>query len=171
MTADRSRPAATTLAAAGALLGLSGHFGYSAARSLTLAVRGAQLDLATRRELSLLGLDLGEGAAVLAITGGVVALLTLVVMIAALGVAGRRGWGREAAGFLAFVFAFVAVPISIGGLRSEPPAPGAWEGLVVGLANIAVVALLLAPRTAADVAAAERRRALRRHRRREERRR
>lgn len=95
MTADRPRPAATTLAAAGVLLGL----------------------------------DLDGGPTVRAVTGGVVALLTLTATIVAVGVAARRGWAREAAGFLAVAFAVVAIPLSIGGLRSDPPAPQAWEGL------------------------------------------
>jgi hypothetical protein len=155
------RRAPTTIAAAALMLLLCLHFGVSAAQSLLLATRGAQLDLATRRELSLVGMDLDRGPAVLAITGAVVLVLVTLAAVAAVGLLARRGWGREATGLFAFVFAFVAIPLAVAGLRTG--APDAWEGVAAGLANVIVLGLVLAPRTASDVADAERHRIYHRH--------
>jgi hypothetical protein len=162
----RPRPAGTTMAAAGVMLAMSVYYGISGARSLVLAAGGAELEFETQRELTLIGLDPTRGAEVLAITGTVLAVLSVVATIAAVGLLARRGWAREAVGFLAAVFAFFAITVAIAGLGADPPAPRAWESLVMGVANLVVLGLILLRRTVADVSAAERWRADRRHRRR-----
>jgi hypothetical protein len=44
----------------------------------------------------------------------------------------------------------MSVAVSLGGLSADPPAPSAWVGMLTGLANIAIVVLLLVPPTSRD---------------------
>jgi hypothetical protein len=46
----------------------------------------------------------------------------------------------------------MSIAVSLGGLSADPPAPSAWVGMINGIANFAVVGLLLAPATAQDSA-------------------
>ena len=72
------------------------------------------------------------------------------VIIHALGILGRRRWAREG-GMITFgLFSLLAVPVSVSGLLADPPASNAWLGVLTGLTNLAIVALLLATPTARD---------------------
>lgn len=82
-------------------------------------------------------------AAVLVLAGSAVAVLALV------GVAMRRRWGREAAMGVFGLYAAITVPLSLAGMAAEPPGKNAWIGLLVGIGCAAVLSLLLIPSTAA----------------------
>jgi hypothetical protein len=119
------------------------------------------------RAMLQLGMDAGSdeastGSLIGAVVLGTVCMVAIVIVA---GIALRRSWAREA-GMLVFgVIALVATSLSLGGLLSSPPAPGAGRGLLSGLGAATVVALLFArPTQRTFDAAAARREAIRRRR-------
>lgn len=147
--------AQSTLLVVLTMAGLGAFFLFEGVRTMRLATRVSVADEPTRRALIHLRVPLDAGPTVLLTIGGFVALLSVLFLVAALGVFRRRSWGREAGGLLAGAFALVATPLAIGGLTAQPPAPEAAQGLLIGLANLGVVVLLLSRSTASDFAAIE----------------
>jgi hypothetical protein len=146
--------AGTTRVAVVLMLALTAYFGSAGGRSLAYGLRGEGAEEEIARQLVLLGTGAGDGATALLLIGGVVLVVTAVYVAAGLGVLARRDWGREAAGVLAFVLGAIATISGISGLTSSPRMAAAPEALATGLANLAVVVLLLRRETREDFAAA-----------------
>ena len=88
-----------------------------------------------------------NASAIIALLFGAVTLLTVIIII---GLILRQGWARES-GIVVFGFlGIVSLAPSLSGVMADPPAPSAWLGVLTGLANLAIVGLLLLPRTARD---------------------
>lgn len=85
-------------------------------------------------------------------TSGIIGLvMSAVVLLSAIIIVGLvflRAWAREAAIVVYGILGLVALAASLGGLAADPPAPSTWTGVLVGLANLSVVGLLLAPASA-----------------------
>jgi hypothetical protein len=85
-------------------------------------------------------------------TSGIIGLvMSAVVLLSAIIIVGLvflRAWAREAAIVVYGILGLVVLAASLGGLAADPPAPSAWTGVLVGLANLSVVGLLLAPASA-----------------------
>ena len=75
--------------------------------------------------------------------GIVVGSVVMVSAIAMIGLLFAQQWAREAALVIYGVLGIVVLAASIGGLAGDPPAPSAWTGILVGIANLAIVGLLL----------------------------
>lgn len=88
-----------------------------------------------------------EAYAAVAFGAGLLACLPL-----ALGVWGRRPWAREGVFGVFGLGGLVLAALSFGGLRVDPPQPGAWWGLLVGLTLLTVVGLLASPGCTRDFA-------------------
>lgn len=71
--------------------------------------------------------------------GSVVVVSTIILI----GMLLAREWAREAALVIYGVLGMVVLAASLGGLAADPPAPSAWTGILVGIANLTIVALLL----------------------------
>lgn len=154
---SRSRVHATTVVAVLVAAVLTLSYGFVAVQAFLAAADPDRLDPAFER--SALGLASGQGGTATTasgIIGLVIGAVVLVSSIVVVGLAFRRQWAREAAFGVYGVLGLVATAISVGGLLSDPPAPSAWVGVLTGVANIAVVGLLLVPATARDFAAGER---------------
>jgi hypothetical protein len=98
-----------------------------------------------------------EGTATLLVSIAILALSMLTAM-QCLGVARRRQGARHAALVTFGVLSFVSLAAGLTGLQAVPPAPNAWYGVLVGVVDAVVVALLLLPPTADDFELAERER-------------
>lgn len=82
-----------------------------------------------------------------AIIGLVFMIVVLVSAIIVIGLAFRQAWARESAFVIYGFLGLLVLSVSIGGLAGDPPAPSAWTGMLVGVANISIVVLLLLPPT------------------------
>ena len=156
-TDARARPTWSTLAAAAVLGGLAAVFAVVAAGMLRARLRAGT---EASERLVLMGLDLDAGASLLAFGGVVVLAACAVVAVLVLGLLLRRPWAREAGMLVTVAFAMLGLGIGAAGLAADRPARAAWAGIAVGLANVAVLVLLLLPATADDVDRAELRRRL-----------
>jgi hypothetical protein len=144
---------------AGAILiasGLTAAFGYIAVDSLLGAIDPTRLDSEfTRSALGMGGVTGSQGtggaasnaSAIIGVAIGAVVLLSFIIVI---GLALRRDWAREAGVVIYGFLGLMSFAVSLGGLSADPPAPSAWVGMLTGLANVAVVALLLVPPTSRD---------------------
>jgi len=130
---------------------LTAWFGYVAVDSVLGAIDPNRIDPAFARGALAFtaGTDTGGAAAnasvIIGLVIGVVVLLSAIIII---GLVFRGEWAREAGFVIYGVLGLVASAAAMGGLAAQPPAPSAWFGLGIGLANFAVVGLLFAPATA-----------------------
>ena len=156
------RPAWSTTTAAGLLGLLAAGFAF-----VGLGMLDAEIGTGTEASRRLVLMELGnEGGRTLLAFSGIVVLVTCAVVAAiVVGLLGRRAWAREAGMLVAVLFALLSLGVGASGLAADPPARAAWAGISVGLAHVAVVALLLLPATADDLDRAELRRRLGRPRR------
>lgn len=149
------RPAATTLAAVGTMLALGAGFTAYAVRTVAAIEPGRN---ALRREELLLGLNPHQANNVTALTAGLIGVMCAITVVLAVGVLRRRAGARYGAiglfGFLAVVVLAAALP----GVLATPPTPNAAYGVLCGVANAAIVGLLLTPATADDFDEVEHRR-------------
>jgi hypothetical protein len=146
----------TTVTAILIALMLTMTFGYIAVVSLLGAVnpdrlgedfgRGA-LSLASAGTAADAGRMAANTSAIVGIAIGAVVLLSAIITV---GLAFRSEWARETALMIYGLLGFVAIAASLGGLAADPPAPSAWLGVLTGVADFAIVGLLLAPATARD---------------------
>lgn len=140
--------AALLLAAA-----LTSVFGYMAVISLLGVLDPDRIDPAFARG-SLFGsggiaTDASSAAqnasAIIAFLFGAVAVVSVIIII---GLILRQSWAREA-GMVVYGFLGIAsLAPSLNGVMADPPAPSAWLGVLTGLANLAIVGLLLLRTTA-----------------------
>lgn len=136
--------------------GLTLAFGYVAVDSLLGAFDPNRLDSNfTRNALGMGASGSSQGAggaasnasAIIGVVIGAVVILSLIIII---GLAFRRDWAREAGVVIYGLLGLMSVAVSLGGLSADPPAPSAWVGMLTGLANVAIVVLLLVPPTSRD---------------------
>jgi hypothetical protein len=130
---------------------LTAWFGYVAVDSVLDAIDPNRIDPTfARGALSFTaGTDTGGAAAnASAIIGLVIGIVVLLSTTIVIGLVFRGEWAREAGLVIYGVLGLLASAAAMGGLAADPPAPSAWFGLGVGLANFAIVGLLLAPATA-----------------------
>jgi len=144
---------------AGAVLiasGLTAAFGYIAVDSLLSAIDPNRLDSEfTRSALGMGGVSGSQGiggaasnaSAIIGVVIGSVVILSLIIVI---GLAFRRDWARETGVVIYGLLGLMSIAVSLGGLSADPPAPSAWVGMLTGLANVAIVVLLLVPPTSRD---------------------
>lgn len=136
--------------------GLTLAFGYVAVDSLLGAFDPNRLDSDfTRNALGMgaSGSSQGVGGAASnasAIIGVVIGAVVILSLIITVGLAFRSDWAREAGVVIYGLLGLMSVAVSLGGLSADPPAPSAWVGMLTGLANFAVVGLLLVPPTSRD---------------------
>jgi hypothetical protein len=147
--------------------GLTVVFGYVAIDSLLGAIDPTRLDSDfTRSALGMGGVRGTQGiggaasnaSAIIGIAIGAVVILSVVILV---GLVFRQAWAREAGVVIYGLLGLLSIAVSLGGLSADPPAPSAWVGMLNGLANFAVVGLLLTPATAQDFRRKERARATR----------
>lgn len=148
------RRAWSTIAAVGLMTALTATFTVYA----IVALRGAAADDPASGGAALLGLSGREESAATVIVAIVILVVALVTLAQCVGVARRRQGARHAALMTFGVLGFVSLAASLAGLLAQPPSPNAPYGVAAGLANAAVVILLLLPMTADDVELAERQR-------------
>ena len=136
--------------------GLTLAFGYVAVDSLLGAFDPGRLDSNfTWSALGIGGVNSAQGvggaasnaSAIIGVVIGSVVILSLIIII---GLAFRRDWAREAGVVIYGLLGLMSIAVSLGGLSADPPAPSAWVGMLNGLANVAIVVLLLVPPTSRD---------------------
>ncbi len=140
----------TTTAAVLIALGLTAVFGYIAVASWLGALYPDRLDPAvsdmfggftTRAFTGGTRISPARNASgIIAFTMGSVVLLCAIIVI---GLAFLRAWAREAAFLIFGLLGTISLAASLAGLTADPPAPSAWSGILVGVLNLSVVALLL----------------------------
>ncbi|MBW3603860.1 MAG: hypothetical protein KY460_02925 [Actinobacteria bacterium] len=146
----RRPPAWSTIAATGLMAVIIAGFVAFAVASL----RGT--DDAASREAGLLGLTAQAENTAGIIVGIVILAVSLVTLAQCVGVARRRQGARHAALVTFGTLALLSLAAAVPGVTSSPPRPNAWYGVLVGVADLAVVGLLLLPTTADDIELAER---------------
>jgi hypothetical protein len=146
------RPAWSTLVAAG-LMGLVS-LGFAGYALIVLSeTNGGPVG---SRDAVLLGLSGREESTATTIVVIVILVVSALTLGLTIGVLRRREGARHAALMTFGLLALLALAASLPGLMAVPPRSGARFGVLVGLADVAVVGLLLLPMTADDVEDAER---------------
>jgi hypothetical protein len=124
-------------------------FGFVAIDSLLGAIYPERLSPSFARMLgsisetdpgSARGGPASNASGMIGIVMGSVVVVSAITMI---GLVFAREWAREAALVIYGVLGLVVLAASIGGLAADPPAPSAWTGVLVGVANLTIVGLLL----------------------------
>lgn len=147
------RPARSTLAAVGLMGAVSLVF---LAYAVAVLAAARNVGVVASRDAVLLGLSGREEGIAITIVGGVILGVSLLTLAQTVGVLLRREGARHAALMTFGVLSFLALATSLPGQLATPPRAGAPFGILTGVADAAVVALLLLPATADDVEAAER---------------
>jgi drug/metabolite transporter (DMT)-like permease len=104
---------------------------------------------------------------VTAVTAGLIFAMSALTIVMAIGILRRREASRYAAIFVFSIVGAIVFAGSLEGVLADPPMPNAVYGVACGVANAAIVGLLLAPATADDFSEAEHERKRARDRRRE----
>lgn len=143
----RRRPTWPTLAAAVAVAAVTAGF-------IAYAV-GAIADLdptqvTASREATQLGLDAGDERTVTLVTVALVLAVSLLTAAEGVGLVLRRAGARDAALLTFAVLGLLALVMAVPGVLADPPRPAARWGVLTGLADLAIVVLLLLPAAAED---------------------
>lgn len=109
----------------------------------TIVYGGRELDAHSAREIASLGITGQEVINLLMLAFFVLMFIAGYVLVLSLGIYHRRQWARHGAILSYVFFAMVMLPLAIGGFTADPPAANAWLGIVLGLADLVVPALLL----------------------------
>ena len=147
------RKRGTTAGAILIALLLTGAFGFIAIDSLLGAVYPERLSPDFARMLgSISETELGSksGGPASNASGMVGVIVGFVVIVSAIIVTGLlflQSWAREAGLVIYGVLGLIVLAASLGGLAADPPAPSAWNGVLVGVLNLTVVGLLLTKST------------------------
>jgi hypothetical protein len=154
---ERDGRAPTTIAATILILVVTAPFLWSGIRSLQLAAGSAEGGGELNRSMVLLGVNPGSTeTTTLAVFGAAVTLtLSALALVLALGVFRRREGAHHAAIGVFGAMGAVALLTSLQGVLADPPAPNARFGVMAGLANVAIVVLLIQRSTATDFERAE----------------
>jgi hypothetical protein len=147
----RTAPAASTIAAGVVGLAVTLPFLYRGVMSGVQAARPDSVD-SVRSSLVQIGVPAMESEA--SVLYGLMAVVLLIASVTALvltvGVLLRRGWAREGAIGLFGIFALLALASGLRGITADPPAPNASWALLTGVADVAIVLLLLRRTTVRD---------------------
>jgi uncharacterized protein YhhL (DUF1145 family) len=151
------KPAATTIAAVVLILVVTAPFLYNAVSLARSTADEEALRLEVREALILNNVNPGAREAAnyaryLSIIMIAVCLVTIAIAVGLL----RRREGAHHAGIVVFgLLAVISIAASLAGLNADPPAPRAGLGLLTGIANAAIVLLLLRRQTMDDIEGAE----------------
>lgn len=145
----------TTAAATLIAATLTAIFGFIAGQSILSWIDPERVDPGFSQGALILGgsSTSSNSAAVQNATAIIAILFSAVVLVSAIIVVGlirRKSAARESAFVVYGLLGFISIATSLSGLTSDPPAPSAWFGVLTGMANFAVVVLLLVPATARD---------------------
>ena len=155
MAHRQGRPVWSTSVAAAAVAVLTVAFAAHA----VAAVAGLDAtQVAGSREATLLGLDGRSERMGTVVTAGLMLAVSTVTAAQAVGLALRRDGARHAALLTFGVLGLLALATALPGVLADPPRPAARWGVLTGIVDLAIVALLLLPATADDFDLAERRR-------------
>jgi hypothetical protein len=139
----------TTVGAVLILLALTSVFGFIAIDSLLGAIYPERLSPSFARMLgSISETDPGSArggpatnaSGMIGVVMGSVVIVSVIILV---GLILIQAWAREAALVIYGVLGLVVLAASLGGLAGDPPAPSAWTGMLVGIANLMIVGLLL----------------------------
>lgn len=139
----------TTVGAVLILLALTSVFGFIAIDSLLGAIYPERLSPSFARMLgsisetdpgSARGGPASNASGMIGIVMGSVVIVSVIILV---GLILIQAWAREAALVIYGVLGLVVLAASLGGLAGDPPAPSAWTGMLVGIANLMIVGLLL----------------------------
>lgn len=144
----------TTAAAVVVAAGLTAVFGWITLGSLLSWIDPSRIDNSFARG----SLGFGGGGnnpgeiaqnttAIITVVFGATVVTTAVLTV---GLAFRQIWAREGAMFVFGMLGIFSVSAALAGFAASPPAPAAWFGILTGLVNWAIVALLVAPPTRRD---------------------
>jgi hypothetical protein len=114
--------------------------------------------LVASRDAVVLGISGREEGMATTMVVGVILVVSALTLSLTVGVLRRREGARHAALMTFGILGFLALAASLPGLAAVPQRSGAPFGVLVGLTDLGVVALLLLPATADDVEDAERER-------------
>jgi hypothetical protein len=114
--------------------------------------------LVASRDAVVLGISGREEGMATTMVVGVILVVSALTLSLTVGVLRRREGARHAALMTFGILGFLALAASLPGLTAVPQRSGAPFGVLVGLTDLGVVALLLLPATADDVEDAERER-------------
>jgi hypothetical protein len=152
---ERKPRAKTTVAAAILMLALTGLFGVIGVDQARSALDPARIERDTYLSGINFGLNAVETRNLMTISAVLVLGLCFLSLVLVIGVLGRRASVRHAAIGTFAVFAAVTLPLSVGELFSDDPAPTAAIGLLIAAIDIAIVVLLLRPETLNEFERAE----------------
>jgi hypothetical protein len=152
---ERKPRAKATLAAAMLMLALTALFSLIGVEQARSALDPARIERETYFSGINFGLNAVETRNLITISAVLVLGLCTLSIVLVIGVLGRRASVRHAAIGTFIVFAAVTLPLSVGELLSEDPAPTAAIGLVIAAIDIAIVVLLLRPETLNEFERAE----------------
>lgn len=139
----------TTVGAVLILLALTSVFGFIAIDSLLGAIYPERLSPSFAGMLgSISETDPGSArggpatnaSGMIGVVMGSVVIVSVIILV---GLILIQAWAREAALVIYGVLGLVVLAASLGGLAGDPPAPSAWTGMLVGIANLMIVGLLL----------------------------
>lgn len=144
---DCRAPRPPTVVAALLTLAVTAPFALASIDFARVAFGGAPVDTAT---VAALRLSHHQAANLVTFAFWMVAILTTQTTALALGILRRREWARHGAILTFVALAMIVLPLSLGGMTADPPAPQAWLGVLLGTAEVAIVVLLLTPALADD---------------------
>jgi hypothetical protein len=135
----------TTAGAILIALALTTVFAFIAVYSWLAAIYPDRMDPSFARNAGSAGSASASNASgMIAIAMGAVVLVSAIIVI---GLIFRRAWAREAAFVIYGFLSLLVLAASVGGLMADPPARSPWTGILVGISNLAIVLLLMAPAT------------------------
>lgn len=115
------------------------------------ALRRPPGDATPSRDAVFLGLSGQQESNATTIAAILMLVVSVVTLAECIGVAQRRQSARHAALMTFGLLSFVSLAAALPGLTARPPSPNAAYGVLAGLADAAVVVLLLLPATMQDV--------------------
>ena len=151
-------PARTTRLAGMLAIALTVPFIGNAVENLAL-LRGDAAEAGAHEGAAMVGVPLESYGNVLTFGAGVMLALSVWSVFVGIAILLRRRWARDA-GFATYGTFAVALPIALVAMFSDPPAPTAWQGVLIGCVNLGIVVLLARETTGTDFELAERSRHL-----------
>jgi hypothetical protein len=153
-TIPRPRAGSTTMAGV-LILAVTAFFVAGGVDLARKALDPSLIDRETSLAATAFGLNPQAAANLTTILAFVVLGLCALTSVMGFGVLARRQGPRHAAIGTFVIFTLITTPLAISALSADPPASGAWIGVLVGLVDGAIVWLLAMPKTGADFERAE----------------
>lgn len=155
MAHRHGRPAWSTSVAAAAAAAVTVAYAVYAIAAVT-GLDATQV--AGSRDATLLGLDGRSERMATVMTAALVLAVSAVTAAQAVGLLLRRDGARHAAMLTFGLLGLLALAAAVPGVLADPPRPAAGWGVLTGVVDLGIVALLVLPATADDFGLAERRR-------------